>query len=265
MSGTGERRMNLTLQVWRQANATSKGRFVTYRAEGISADASFLEMLDVVNEELTQRGEEPIAFSHDCREGICGSCALMINGAAHGPVRGAATCQVHMRSFADGEEIVIEPWRASAFPVVKDLVVDRGALDRIIAAGGFVTAPTGGARDANTHPVPKRDADTAMDAAACIGCGACVAACPNGSASLFTAAKVTHLGMLPQGQPERFRRAVTMVTQMDLEGFGGCTLFGECQEACPKLISIDTITRMNRDYLRATLTMVPERTGGGEG
>jgi succinate dehydrogenase / fumarate reductase, iron-sulfur subunit len=265
MGGANGKPMNLTLQVWRQANAGTPGRFVTYEAKGISSDASFLEMLDVVNEELTLKGDEPIAFSHDCREGICGSCALMINGAAHGPVKGAATCQVHMRSFNDGEEIVIEPWRASAFPVVKDLVVDRGALDRIISAGGFVTAPTGGARDANSLLVPKPDADVAMDAAACIGCGACVAACPNSSASLFTAAKVTHLGMLPQGQPERERRAVAMVTQMDLEGFGGCTLFGECQEACPKMISIDTITRLNRDFVRATLTMAPERAGGGEG
>ena len=265
MGGANGKPMTLTLQVWRQAGADAPGQFVTYRAEGISSDASFLEMLDVVNEELTLKGEEPIAFSHDCREGICGSCALMIDGVAHGPVKGAATCQVHMRSFTDGQEIVVEPWRASAFPVVKDLVVDRGALDRIIAAGGFVTAPTGGARDANALLVPKPDADVAMDAAACIGCGACVAACPNSSASLFTAAKVTHLGMLPQGQPERARRAVSMVTQMDLEGFGGCSLFGECQEACPKMISIDTITRMNRDFVRATLTAGPERSGGGEG
>jgi succinate dehydrogenase / fumarate reductase, iron-sulfur subunit len=265
MGGINGKPMTLTLQVWRQAGADAPGQFVTYRAEGISSDASFLEMLDVVNEELTLKGEEPIAFSHDCREGICGSCALMIDGVAHGPVKGAATCQVHMRSFTDGQEIVVEPWRASAFPVVKDLVVDRGALDRIIAAGGFVTAPTGGARDANALLVPKPDADIAMDAAACIGCGACVAACPNSSASLFTAAKVTHLGMLPQGQPERSRRAASMVTQMDLEGFGGCSLFGECQEACPKMISIDTITRMNRDFVRATLTAGPERSGGGEG
>ena len=264
MGGINGKAMNLTLHVWRQASAESEGRFVTYKADGISSDASFLEMLDVVNERLLEDGQEPIAFSHDCREGICGSCALMINGAAHGPVKGAATCQVHMRSFRDGEEIVIEPWRASAFPVIKDLVVDRGALDRIISAGGFVTAPTGGARDANEILVPKPDADTAMDAAACIGCGACVAACPNGSASLFTAAKVTHLGMLPQGQPERMRRVLGMVAQMDLEGFGGCSLFGECQEACPKLISIDTINRMNRDYVRAVFTMQEERATVGE-
>ena len=265
MGGINGKPMNLTLQVWRQAGPQAKGKFVTYRAEGISSDASFLEMLDVVNEGLTEKGEEPIAFSHDCREGICGSCALMINGAAHGPVKGAATCQVHMRSFEDGEEIVVEPWRADPFPVVKDLVVDRSALDRIISAGGFISAPTGGARDANEILVPKPDADTAMDAAACIGCGACVAACPNGSASLFTAAKITHLGMLPQGQPERSRRVLGMVTQMDIEGFGGCTWHGECQEACPKMISIDTITRMNRDFVRATLTVQPERAGGGEG
>jgi succinate dehydrogenase / fumarate reductase iron-sulfur subunit len=252
--------VNVTLHVWRQPSDRAEGRFVTYRADGISADASFLEMLDVVNERLTERGEEPIAFSHDCREGICGSCAMMINGVAHGPERGAATCQLHMRSFDDGDEIYVEPWRARAFPVIKDLVVDRRALDRIIEAGGFITAPTGGARDANAILIPKADVDTAMDAAACIGCGACVAACPNGSASLFTAAKITHLGLLPQGQPERSRRVLRMVAQMDAEGFGHCTFYGECQEACPKLISIDTIVWMNRDYLRATLTAAPERT-----
>jgi succinate dehydrogenase iron-sulfur subunit len=256
--------MNVTLRVWRQASERAKGRFVTYGAEDISADASFLEMLDVINERLSVRGEEPIAFSHDCREGICGSCAMMINGVAHGPERGAATCQLHMRSFKDGDEIVVEPWRARAFPVIKDLVVDRRALDRIIEAGGFITAPTGGARDANAILIPKPAVDTAMDAAACIGCGACVAACPNGSASLFTAAKVTHLGLLPQGQPERSRRVLRMVAQMDAEGFGHCTFYGECQEACPKLISIDTIVRMNRDYVRATLTATPEH-GSADG
>jgi succinate dehydrogenase / fumarate reductase iron-sulfur subunit len=253
--------VNVTLHVWRQAGERAEGRFVTYRADGISPDASFLEMLDVVNERLAEKGEEPIAFSHDCREGICGSCAMMINGVAHGPDRGAATCQLHMRSFDEGEEVYVEPWRARAFPVIKDLVVDRRALDRIIEAGGFITAPTGGARDANAILIPKPAVDTAMDAAACIGCGACVAACPNGSASLFTAAKVTHLGLLPQGQPERSRRVLRMVAQMDAEGFGHCTFYGECQEACPKLISIDTIVRMNRDYLRATLTGEPERAG----
>jgi succinate dehydrogenase / fumarate reductase, iron-sulfur subunit len=257
--------INLTLHVWRQAGPTSEGRFVTYRAEGISEHASFLEMLDVVNERLAERGEDTIAFAHDCREGICGSCALMINGVAHGPSKGAATCQVHMRSFRDGDEIVIEPWRARAFPVIKDLVVDRSALDRIIAAGGFITAPTGGTRDANSLLVPKPDADASMDAAACIGCGACVAACPNGSASLFTAAKITHLGLLPQGQPERKRRVVAMVAQMDSEHFGHCTLYGECQDACPKEISIDTIARMNRDYIKAAATVRPARTAGGEG
>jgi succinate dehydrogenase / fumarate reductase, iron-sulfur subunit len=265
MGGINATEMRLTLHVWRQANVDSEGRFVTYDAHGISSDASFLEMLDVVNERLTEQGEEPIAFSHDCREGICGSCALMINGVAHGPVTGAATCQVHMRSFQDGDEIVIEPWRARAFPVIKDLVVDRGALDRIIQAGGYVTAPTGGARDANSLLIPKTDADLAMDAAACIGCGACVAACPNGSASLFTAAKVSHLGLLPQGQPERERRVLHMVAQMDEEGFGGCTFYGECQDACPKTISIDTIVRMNRDYMKATVKRRPERSGAGEG
>jgi succinate dehydrogenase / fumarate reductase iron-sulfur subunit len=211
-------------------------------------------MLDVLNEELTERGELPIAFDHDCREGICGSCGLMIDGVAHGPSRGTATCQLHMRIFKDGDEIWVEPWRSSAFPVVKDLVVNRGALDRIVAAGGYIGVQTGGAPDANAIPVSKDSAERSMDAAACIGCGACVAACPNGSASLFTAAKVSHLGLLPQGQPERHRRALNMVAQMDLESFGGCSLFGECQAACPKEISIDFIARMNRDYLKASMT-----------
>jgi succinate dehydrogenase / fumarate reductase iron-sulfur subunit len=208
-------------------------------------------MLDVVNEELTARGESPIAFDHDCREGICGTCGMMINGVAHGPMRATTACQLHMRSFRDGDTIVIEPWRAQAFPVLRDLCVDRSAFDRIIQAGGYVSVQTGNAPDGNAIPIPKQDADSSMDAAACIGCGACVAACPNSSASLFTAAKITHLGDLPQGQPERYRRALRMVTQMDLENFGSCTLFGECQEACPKEISIDTITRMNRDYAYA--------------
>jgi succinate dehydrogenase / fumarate reductase iron-sulfur subunit len=227
---------------------------VRYEARDISPDMSFLEMLDVVNERLQAQGEVPIAFDHDCREGICGSCSLMINGVAHGPNRGTATCQLHMRSFQNGDEIRVEPWRARAFPVIRDLVVDRGALDRIIAAGGYISAATGGARDANTILISKDTVDTAMDAAQCIGCGACVAACPNASASLFTASKITHLGLLPQGQPERIMRARQMVRQMDIEGFGGCTLYGECQEACPKEISIDTITRMNRDFLRAGLS-----------
>jgi len=245
--------MNLTLHVWRQAGPDAKGRMVVYAANDISPDMSFLEMLDVVNDRLTQQGEVPIAFDHDCREGICGMCSLMINGVAHGPMKGTATCQLHMRSFTDGDTIYIEPWRARAFPVIKDLTVDRTALDRIVQSGGFITAATGGAQDANTVLIPKESVEDAMDAAACIGCGACVAACPNASASLFTAAKITHLGLLPQGQPERYRRALGMVEQMDLENFGSCTLHGECQEACPKEISIDTITRMNRDFIRAGL------------
>ena len=243
--------MNLRLRVWRQAGPETPGRMVDYDAPDISPDMSFLEMLDVVNERLMNAGQEPIAFDHDCREGICGSCSLMINGAAHGPMKGTATCQLHMRSFKDGDVIDVEPWRARAFPVIRDLVVDRGALDRIIEAGGYITAATGGAQDANAILVPKVSADAAMDAAACIGCGACVAACPNASASLFTAAKISHLGHLPQGQPERYRRVLSMVEQMEEEDFGGCTLYGECQEACPKEISIDTITRMNRDYFKA--------------
>ena len=248
--------MNLTLHVWRQASADAKGKFARYEARDVSPDMSFLEMLDVLNEELAGRGEAPIAFDHDCREGICGSCGVMINGKAHGPSRGTATCQLHMRLFKDGDEIWVEPWRSRAFPVVRDLVVNRGAFDRIIAAGGYISVRTGGAPDGNTIPVPKTASDRAMDAAACIGCGACVAACPNGSASLFTAAKISHLGLLPQGQAERQRRALNMVAQMDLESFGGCSLFGECQAACPKEISIDFIARMHRDYMRAALVEV---------
>jgi succinate dehydrogenase / fumarate reductase iron-sulfur subunit len=243
--------MNLTLHVWRQTSSTAAGKLVTYQATAISPDMSFLEMLDVVNEGLIERGELPIAFDHDCREGICGSCGMMINGVAHGPPRGTATCQLHMRSFRDGDTIYIEPWRARAFPVLKDLVVDRSAFDRIIAAGGFVGVSTGSAPDANALPIAKGDADAAMDAAQCIGCGACVAACPNASAMLFTAAKAGHLAMLPQGQPERSRRALSMVKQMDVEGFGGCTWHGECQEACPKEIRIDWITRLYHDYIVA--------------
>lgn len=245
--------MKLTLRVWRQAGPNADGAFREYQANDVSPDMSFLEMLDVVNEQLTAKGEVPIAFDHDCREGICGMCGLMINGSAHGPMPATTTCQLHMRSFTDGETITIEPWRATAFPVLRDLCVDRSALDRIVQAGGFISVQTGNAPDGNALPVPKQDADAAMDAAACIGCGACVAACPNASASLFTAAKVAHLGFLPQGQPERYRRALKMVAQMDLEHFGGCTLFGECQEACPKEISIDTIGRMNKDYLTGML------------
>jgi succinate dehydrogenase / fumarate reductase iron-sulfur subunit len=257
--------MNLQLHVWRQPSAKSAGSFVTYEAKDISPEMSFLEMLDVVNEGLVASRKEPIAFDHDCREGICGSCGLMINGVAHGPMKATATCQLHMRHFKDGDVVRIEPWRSRAFPVVKDLVVNRGALDRIIAAGGFISVNTGSAPEANSQQVAKQDADDAMDAAACIGCGACVAACPNGSASLFTAAKVAHLGLLPHGQPERMRRALRMVAQMDMEGFGHCTLYGECQEACPKEISIDTIARMNRDFVRATVGHREEKSLAGTG
>jgi succinate dehydrogenase / fumarate reductase, iron-sulfur subunit len=246
------RTLNLTLHVWRQKNAASEGKMVTYQANNISTDMSFLEMLDVVNEELIARGEEPIAFDNDCREGICGTCGMMINGVAHGPERATTACQLHMRHFRDGETITIEPWRARAFPVIKDLVVDRGAFDRIIQAGGYITAPTGGAQDANAILVPKADADAAFDYAACIGCGACVAMCPNASAALFTGAKVAHLGHLPQGQPERDDRVLRMVEQMDAEGFGSCTNIGECAAVCPKEIPLDVISFMNRDLLRAT-------------
>ncbi len=246
------RTLNLTLHVWRQKNPTSGGKMVTYDAKGISVDMSFLEMLDVVNEGLIGRGEEPIAFDHDCREGICGSCGMMINGVAHGPERATTACQLHMRHFRDGETITIEPWRAKAFPVIKDLVVDRDAFDRIIQVGGYITAPTGGAQDANAILVAKADADAAFDYAACIGCGACVAMCPNASAMLFTAAKISHLGHLPQGQPERDDRVLRMVEQMDVEGFGACTNIGECAAVCPKEIPMDVISFMNRDLLRAT-------------
>ena len=242
--------MNITVRVWRQKNATDKGKMVTYGVENVSEHMSFLEMLDVLNEQLTLAGDDPIAFDHDCREGICGACGVVINGQAHGP-EVTTTCQLHMRSFEDGAVIDIEPWRAGAFPVIKDLVVDRGAFDRIIQAGGFISAPTGSAPEANNLPVPKVDADHAFESAACIGCGACVAACPNGSGMLFTAAKITHLGLLPQGQPERDSRVIGMVEQHDHEGFGGCTNIGECTAACPKGIPLDTISRLNRDLLGA--------------
>jgi succinate dehydrogenase / fumarate reductase iron-sulfur subunit len=255
--------MDITLVVWRQEHAKAKGRFVTYPARGISPDMSFLEMLDVVNEELSERGEEPIAFDHDCREGICGACGMMIAGRPHGPRKLTTTCQLHMRSFADGDTITIEPWRAAAFPVVRDLIVDRTALDRIIQAGGFISVATGSAPDGNAIPVPKEAAERSMDAAACIGCGACVAACPNASAMLFAGAKVSHLGLLPQGQAERHARALSIVERMDQEGFGSCTNHGECEAACPKGITLENIARMNRDYIAASFLKRP-KTGGGE-
>ena len=245
--------MKLTLQVWRQPSASGQGKMVTYVANDVSPDMSFLEMLDVVNEQLILAGEDPIAFDHDCREGICGTCGMVINGIAHGPQRATTACQLHMRHFADGDTISIEPWRTRAFPVIKDLVVERGAFDRIIEAGGFISTSTGSAPEANSVPVPKEAADTAMDAAACIGCGACVAACPNASAMLFTAAKVTHLNVLPQGQPERYQRVLAMVSKMDELGFGNCTNIGECAAVCPKEIGLDTIARLNRDLVKASL------------
>jgi succinate dehydrogenase / fumarate reductase, iron-sulfur subunit len=245
--------MNLVLKVWRQKNTSSAGEFATYEARNIIPDMSFLEMLDVVNEDLIARGEEPIAFDSDCREGICGMCSLVIDGIPHGGKKGTATCQLHMRHFQDGQTITIEPWRAKSFPILRDLVVDRGAFDRIIAAGGFVSVNTGGAPDANAVPIAKTDADLAMDAAACIACGACVAACKNASAMLFVAAKVSHLNLLPQGKVEKDRRVLHMVTQMDAEGFGNCTVTGSCEAVCPKEISLDFIAKMNRDYFRAIL------------
>jgi len=239
--------MNLTLKVWRQKGPEDPGRFVTYEARDVNEHMSFLEMLDVVNEDLIMRGEDPIAFDSDCREGICGTCGFMIDGIAHGPRSATTVCQLHMRFFKDGDTLVLEPWRAAAFPVVKDLCVDRTAFDRIVQAGGYISANVGSAPEANGLPVPKANADSAMDAATCIGCGACVAACPNASAMLFTGAKVTHLGLLPQGQPERFRRVRGMVAQHDAEGFGHCTNHAECQAVCPKGIKIDTISFLNRD------------------
>jgi succinate dehydrogenase / fumarate reductase iron-sulfur subunit len=245
--------MNLTLRIWRQKNRDTPGKIETYAATNVIPDMSFLEMLDVVNEGLIAKGEEPIAFDSDCREGICGTCSLVINGVAHGGLKGTTACQLHMRHFHDGQTITVEPWRARAFPVLKDLVTDRGAFDRIIQAGGFVSVNTGGTPDANALPVPKHDSDRAMDAAACIGCGACVAACKNASAMLFVSAKVSHLGLLPQGQAERDERVVNMVRQMDEEGFGNCTVTGSCEAVCPKEISLSFIARMNRDYGTALL------------
>ena len=242
--------MQLKLRVWRQESTTATGRFEDYDVADVSEEMSFLELFDVLNDRLVAQGEEPVAFDHDCREGICGSCSMMINGRAHGPETGTATCQLHLRKFRDGDHITVEPWRARAFPVFRDLVVDRSALDRIIEAGGYITAPTGSAPDGNLILVPKEASDAAMDAAACIGCGACVAACPNGAAQLFTAAKVSHLGLLPQGQPERYTRVQAMVDEME-RWFGSCTLHGECEKACPKEISIDFIALLNRDYVKA--------------
>ena len=243
--------MRLFLHIWRQRNAQEKGRTVRYLAPDVNPDMSFLEMLDVLNESLIAKGEEPVAFDHDCREGICGTCGFMINGVAHGPLRGTTLCQLHMRHFRDGEELYLEPWRARAFPVVRDLVVDRSAFDRLISAGGFISASTGSAPDGNAILVPKENAEQAMDAAACIGCGACVAMCPNASASLFMGAKISHLGLLPQGQPERLERVLAMVAQSKQERFGGCTNIGECEAVCPKQIKLDVIARMHRDFLRA--------------
>jgi succinate dehydrogenase / fumarate reductase, iron-sulfur subunit len=242
--------VRIHLRVWRQSGPEDSGRFEDYDLDDVSPDMSFLEMIDVLNERLIGEGQEPIAFDHDCREGICGACSMMINGRAHGPELGTATCQLFMRKYSDGDRITVEPWRAAAFPIIRDLVVDRSAFDRILEAGGYITAPTGSAPDANEVLVPKESTDAAMDAAACIGCGACVAACPNGAAQLFTAAKVSHLSLLPQGQPERYRRVVAMVDTME-ELFGSCTNHGECEAACPKEISIDFIALMNRDYIKA--------------
>jgi succinate dehydrogenase / fumarate reductase iron-sulfur subunit len=243
--------MRLLLHIWRQRNTQEKGRTVRYLAPDVNPDMSFLEMLDVLNESLIAKGEEPVAFDHDCREGICGTCGFMINGVAHGPLRGTTVCQLHMRHFHDGEELYLEPWRARACPVVRDLVVDRSAFDRLISAGGFISASTGSAPDGNAVLVPKENAEQAMDAAACIGCGACVAMCPNASASLFMGAKISHLGLLPQGQPERLERVRAMVAQSNEERFGGCTNIGECEAVCPKQIKLDVIARMHRDFLRA--------------
>ena len=255
--------MKVRLKVWRQKDAKSPGGFQTYQSPELNPNMSFLEMLDVINEELTARGEDPIAFDHDCREGICGTCSLVIDGKPHGPHRGIATCQTYMRSFQDGDEVVIEPFRARAFPMIKDLVVDRKGFDRIMQAGGFVSVRAGGAPDANASPVSKEIADLAMDAAQCIGCGACVAACKNASAMLFVSAKVSQLNLLPQGQPERFRRVKAMVDQMDAEGFGGCTVTGSCEAVCPKEISLDFIAKMNRDYALSLLKGEAKKSKAG--
>lgn len=254
--------INLKLKVWRQKNPQAEGKFEYYDAKDISTDASFLEMLDAVNENLIKTDQSPIVFDHDCREGICGSCGFMINGNAHGPEKGTTVCQLHMRHFEDGAELVLEPWRAKAFPVIKDLMADRSAFDRIIKAGGYISVNTGNAQDANNLPIPKPDADEAFLSAACIGCGACVATCKNASAALFTSAKITHLALLPQGKVEQKQRAIDMVTQMDAEGFGACTSTGSCSAACPKEISLINIAKMNREYLHAAITQKEEAAGG---
>ena len=253
--------MKLTLNIWRQKNRQDKGRFVTYHLEDANPHMSFLEMLDVLNQKLIVEGEEPVAFEHDCREGICGACGLVINGYPHGPQTGTTTCQLHMRHFSDGDEITIEPWRSKAFPVIKDLIVDRSSLDRVMQGGGYISVNTGVTTEANSVQVPKGKAELAMDAAECIGCGACVAACPNGAAMLFGAAKVSHLGLLPQGQPERDSRALGMVEKMQEEGFGACTNYRECEAACPKRISINFIARLNRDFFKASLLRGFEKGG----
>lgn len=245
--------MKLTLEIWRQKSADDPGRFETYELKDVSTHMSFLEMLDVLNQELIEKGEEPVAFDHDCREGICGTCGFVINGVAHGHMKRNTVCQLHMRNFSDGDHIVLEPWRSKAFPPIRDLIVDRTAFDRILQAGGFISARTGSAPDANAIPVPQAEAEAAMDFAECIGCGACVASCPNGAAMLFVGAKIAHLGFLPQGQPEREKRARAMVEAMEAEAFGACTNFTSCEATCPKGISIKGIARMNRDYLKATL------------
>ncbi len=252
--GGGASPMRLTLNVWRQPGREAPGRFEKYELPDVSPDMSFLEMLDVLNERLIEKGEDPIAFDHDCREGICGTCGFVIDGVAHGKMKATTVCQLHMRHFKDGDELYLEPWRARAFPVVKDLVVNRGAFDRIIAAGGYISVRTGSAPEANDIPIPKDEVESSMDAAACIGCGACVAMCPNGSAALFTGAKIAHLGRLPQGQPERDRRALAMAVQMTEEAFGHCTNIGECEAVCPKGIQLDVIARLHRDYLHASFT-----------
>ncbi len=257
--------MKIILNIWRQQNATSAGKMVRYEMPNVSEHMSFLEMIDVLNEELTKKGEDPVTFEHDCRDGICGCCGFMIDGIPHGPQRGTTVCQLHMRHYKDGDEVWLEPFRAKAFPVIKDLMVDRSAFDRIIASGGYISINTGSAPDGNNLPVLQKCSDMAMDSASCIGCGACVASCPNASASLFVSAKITHLGQLPQGQPERDRRAMRMVLKMTEEGFGYCTNTGECEAVCPKGIKIENIARMHRDYIKASVTYREESKAGGAG